>query len=373
MSWRDGMHKIAVLSLIMIGILVGCDTAPSQELRSQRTSTERFTFDDYPQKHIPHSSEEEKSILSIQEQINDCPAGGVLMIPQGTYEEILVIDKPLTLEGYQKDTTILSVISPHNSYAICIKSPGVTIQNLTIQNSGPGLYTTGIKIVSPDTTIRHCHIQNTPVGIALWSDNNHISSCTFTGCTDEGIVLLGSAHQSVSGNKITTCHFAENCDGIELQYAVQTLISNCTFVDNTHAGIDAIREQNNKNQITKCYFENNNGYGIYLAYSQHNFIDNCTLENDDVFFNKVQNITLSHCSAESIRTTYSESVILRHCVIADQSSSSLLPAPAQTSTFAEPPENQHERTCDVLEVLQKTLTRIFSFWQKSTGMRTPIF
>ena len=68
-------------------------------------------------------------------------------------------------------------------------------------------------------------------------------------------------------------NFHENGDGIELQYASDNVITGCEFVANTHAGIDAIGDDNTNNRITYCRFSQNEGYGLYLYGADETQID----------------------------------------------------------------------------------------------------
>ncbi|EMR75194.1 Right handed beta helix region [Thermoplasmatales archaeon SCGC AB-540-F20] len=119
--------------------------------------------------------------------------------------------------------------------AVKITVAGVKLSGFSISNDGPGLYTTGVKIIASQTAIEDCTVFDTPVGIAVWSSKNTISNCIFYGCEDEGIAFLGSATSNCNDNLVTNCVFYDNCDGIELQYSSNNVISYCEFYDNTHA------------------------------------------------------------------------------------------------------------------------------------------
>jgi parallel beta-helix repeat protein len=218
--------------------------------------------------------------LNIQETINQAASGSTLQIPAGTYPEILTIDKPLTLIGQGATQTLIHPMSRTNGYAIQITAPGVTLNGFDISNMGSGLYSTGVKISAPHTTIQHCTIHDTPVGVAVWSNDNLISDCEFQHCSDDGAVLLGTTTTTCTRNNIRDCTFINNCDGIELQYASQNMITHCEFSENTHAGIDAIISSNDKNTFSQCTFNGNFGFGVYLAGSSCNTIAECDFTND---------------------------------------------------------------------------------------------
>ena len=124
--------------------------------------------------------------INIQEAIDNEPEGTTIFIKNGIYNEILYIDKKINLIGENKDNTIILSESMQNRYSICLNSPNVKLENLSIKNSGPGLYCSGIKITAPNTQINDCFIYDTPVGIAIFTSYNTINNCEFYGCSDEG-------------------------------------------------------------------------------------------------------------------------------------------------------------------------------------------
>jgi parallel beta-helix repeat protein len=217
---------------------------------------------------------------SIMDAIDNAQSDYTIFIKKGEYSEIINIKKQINLIGEDRENTLINTISTTNKYAINIGASGTKIQHLTIKNSGPGIYTSGIRITASNTEINNCKIFETPIGIAIWTSNNVIKNCIFEGCKDEGIALLGTSNSQCNNNKILNCIFQENCDGIELQYASKNTIENCEFYNNTHSGIDAICSQNNENIISNCKIINNNVHGIYFSSSSNNKIVDCTIANN---------------------------------------------------------------------------------------------
>jgi len=218
--------------------------------------------------------------ITIQEAIDNALENSIIYVKNGEYSEVLDIDIFIELIGENKDKTIINPISEENKYAIKIGAPNIKIEQFTIQNGAPGLYTTGIKISAKNTLVESCNIINTAVGIAVWTSENQIKNCDFRYCKDEGIALLGSKKNQCNNNIISNCIFYDNCDGIELQYSKQNKIINCKFFDNTHTGIDAIAKQNNDNIISNCEIKDNAVHGIYFSASSNNQIINCIIENN---------------------------------------------------------------------------------------------
>jgi len=236
--------------------------------------------------------------VKIQEAIDNAKTGSTVYVKNGEYAEVIEIDKKLTLIGESKEGTIINPLSKKNKYAIILSASGCTIETLTIKNRGPGIYTSAIRITADNNKIVDCDILDTPVGITVWSSNNIIDGCYFSGCEDEGIALIGGTHFKCDNNKIKNSVFFNNGDGIELQFSSGNIISDCKFYDNTHAGIDAIRESNNGNIISNCEIYDNGVYGIYFASSDDNQIIDCK-----IYANKIDNIFNRNSNNNNVTTS----------------------------------------------------------------------
>lgn len=247
---------------------------------------------------------------SIQEAINVSSIGSTIYVKEGTYNEIITINKEINLIGEDRETTIIKSESKKNGYAVKITSSGVKISGFSIQNEGPGLYTTGIKIIASQATIEYCNIFDTPVGIAVWSSKNTISNCTFWGCEDEGIAFLGTVNSNCNNNLVTNCEFYDNCDGIELQYSSNNVISHCTFYNNTHAGIDAIGSSNNNNEISSCNLYDNDVFDIYLSRSSGNNIARCSFSENKIKMTPSAGNTITECNLDVFYSINGSSSIL---------------------------------------------------------------
>jgi len=232
---------------------------------------------------------------TIQEAVDNAPEGTTVLVKAGKYNETIDIKKAIYLIGENKETTIINSISEKNKYALRLGAPGAMVKNLSITNGAPGLYSTGIRMSASKTEIYNCNIYNTPVGIVAWTSDNIIDNCSFWGCKDEGIALIGSQHSKCNNNTITNCTFYDNCDGIELQYSSNNTIDNCEFFRNTHAGIDAIASSNNDNTISNSKIHDNAVHGIYLSGSSRNKITACSISR-----NTDGNVVMSKNSLDNI-------------------------------------------------------------------------
>ena len=250
------------------------------------TAAQNNTFPSSDKILIVVDQKGDKGYRNLEEALKNATFNSTIYIKEGIYDDVLEIEKPVTIIGAGINRTIIKPLSGKNKYAIHIKCPNVIIKNMTITNKGKGVYTTGIKITSIKNKVENVLIKNVPVGIALWSSNNKILNTTFQNNTDEGIAFLGTKQKPLTNNEIINCRFIKNCDGIELQYSTNNKIINCSFFNNTHDGISMITQKNNNNLIKNCTIQNNNVHGIYIQKnSWGNQIVNCFITK-----NKEENI-----------------------------------------------------------------------------------
>lgn len=259
--WKDQQKRITIGLILMIVLCVFPLKASC--ISHQSNSENIFVY--------PHQD--------VQQIIDAAPAHSTLIFQNGTFSQSFQILKPLTLRGSSKASTMFRIETKPNNPAITISSKHVTLSNLTITNPADGLYTTAIRIDEEYIHIKDCHITNTPIGIAIWDNHTRISNCTFSNCSDEGILFISTSISTSQSNIVTNCLFINNCDGIELQHSSNNRITHCTFLNNSHAGIDGICDNNNNNTISFCTFKSNKAYDIYFASSLHNQIRGCDVEN----------------------------------------------------------------------------------------------
>ena len=293
-------RKKLLIALILLPIFLVAEITISAEINPQDVEeSNNINYNSYGT-IVVDINDYDAPYKSIQEAIDDAKIGSTILVRKGEYSEIIIINKEINLIGEDKKLTFINPESNKNGYAIKISTSGVKLSGLSISNLGPGLYTTGVKIIAPQTTIEDCNVFDTPVGIAVWSSNNIILNCTFNGCEDEGIAFLGSSYSDCNNNLVKNCEFYDNCDGIELQYSSNNVIIDCDFYDNTHAGIDAIGSSNNDNIISDCYLGNNEVFGIYLSKSSNNEISGCTIEGNQFMMQSVEDTIIKDSEVESL-------------------------------------------------------------------------
>ena len=149
----------------------------------------------------------------IQDLIDDASPGDTIYIPSGTYYENIVINKPISLIGEDRDTTIID--GGESGTVVSIFSDGVNLEGFTVQNSGDGSYGyyAGICIQSNFNTIKNNTISNNRDGILLFDfySNNNITSNIISNNEWNAIVFCAfNNYNTITYNTISNHIFGIN-------------------------------------------------------------------------------------------------------------------------------------------------------------------
>ncbi|MCK5631643.1 right-handed parallel beta-helix repeat-containing protein [Candidatus Bathyarchaeota archaeon] len=218
--------------------------------------------------HVPYDQ------ATIQEAVDAADPGDTIIVHSGIYNESIVIDKELVLDGVDQTAVI---DGEGTGTVINVNSSNVVVKNFTIQNAGgdwsqrdSGIYARDMEFCYFESN----HIENCRLGIYLWmSSHIEVASNTLIGNV-EGLRLDGSSNNSISYNTI-----AENDWNLVLSSdSRQNDVKGNHVANGTYSGIHIQMWSNNNtiygNKIENC------GTGVLLSQSNNNtlyhnsFIDN---------------------------------------------------------------------------------------------------
>jgi len=211
---------------------------------------------------------------TIQDAIDNANNGDTVYVYNGTYYEIVVLDKSLNLFGEDKNNTVIN--SKHTGDVISITVGSTTISGFHILNGGNyGLYLAE----SDNNEIINNKITNSNGGIELYySNHNEIHSNIICDNAEEGIYLYCSHQNSIFENYIY-----RQGEGIELIRSDGNHISyNSIFNHNYNPyedwakGIFISGSNSNNVVYNKLY---NNEIGISIEYSNENNVSQNELSN----------------------------------------------------------------------------------------------
>ena len=186
------------------------------------------------------------NFTKIQDAINAADHGDIIYVYNGTYHEHVVVNKSVSIIGKDRVRTIVD--GSGSKSVITVTANNVTVQNLTIMNSGTSQYDSGVFITN--------------------SIGNNIAQNNITRSND-GIRLNFSSSNIVSDNIM----FLNYYGGVFLHSSDDNLISNNRIYSNNYA-IYLYSSRNNvlfRNTLTS------NFYGIYFYSSNDNVASSNTV------------------------------------------------------------------------------------------------
>lgn len=192
----------------------------------------------------------------LQDAIDNAPAGSKIELPAGVYKGNIVIDKPLIIDGINQKAVIYGDGVGH---VILVTSSSVTLQNLTIKNSGDQHTSVDSAIAvknANDISILNNHIEDTLFGIDFEQVNRSTIKGNFIKSKDVDLGLRGDAirlwysNENVleknhiyksrdmvvwysSGNRIVENHGEECRYSLHFMYAGKNLVRDNFFEKNS--------------------------------------------------------------------------------------------------------------------------------------------
>ncbi|PHQ64958.1 MAG: nitrous oxidase accessory protein [Sulfurimonas sp.] len=211
----------------------------------------------------------------LQETIDKAPFGATLKLPAGIYKGNIVINKPLTIVGNDKDVII---DGGGVGKVITINSSNVTLKNLTIRNSGKKMYQLDSAIFinkSKNSEISNCKILNSLYGIdMLMVEDSNISNNFITsydndiGLRGDAIKIWHSHNNTISNNTI------DNVRDVTINYSDNNKILN-NLVTNSRF---ALQVDHSKNNIIKDNRFRYNSVSLMLMMTQNTKITNNSIQ-----------------------------------------------------------------------------------------------
>ncbi len=193
----------------------------------------------------------------LQEAIDNAPEGSILKLPKGVYKGSIVIKKPISIIG-KEDGVIID--GEGTGTVVEIKSPYVTLKNLTITGSGDRHENidAGIKLSdSRHSEISNCKVLDSLFGIDVAMTNNSIVSNNYITSKDLDLGLRG--------------------DGLRLWYSNDNIVKNNKVVKSR----DMVVWYSHGNEISENFGEYNR-YSLHFMYAGKNFVRNNTYQYNSV-------------------------------------------------------------------------------------------
>ena len=188
---------------------------------------------------------------TIQEAVNASSSGDTVFVWNGTYNENIVIDKPLSLVGENPLNTIVD--GNKTGVVICLNSGNVNVSGFTIKDGGSS-------------------------GLYIWDGHDcNVHNVIIMNNSDEGIACVNS-YNCIFEN-LTTSH---NTHGIYFGGTYDSKITNVTISDNN---VGIYLTMSGRSLIVNNVIQEND-VGVYLK-GEHTFYHNGSLCGYYLFFSSI--------------------------------------------------------------------------------------
>jgi len=204
---------------------------------------------------------------SIQEAVNAAHTGDTILVYPGTYNESLVIDRSLTLEGIAGPGGRPLVISDTGDAGVTITSEGVLVSTLAFKSSLPQM----ISIEAPYTVIRNCSMEHdtpadTPVVIIGERTSHCVIEANHIMADGNGISFSNVENVSITENVVNGAYGGKFC-AIELFFDTAGTYPSNRVIGNILSGNDygiSIDAENDQSLLTYTHVEDNEVSGNAL-------------------------------------------------------------------------------------------------------------
>ena len=213
---------------------------------------------------------DEFHVKTIQEGINNASTGDTVFVYDGQYNENVIVNKTVDLEGNDRDNTIIHGVNGSDN-TVLVTSNWCNISEFTIENGGS--LSGGIKVMADHCTIFDSIIDdNTDIGIFVQSsDYTFIHDNSFTE-NNQGIYLYQSDHTTISLNDIMNNYV----NGILSLFSDYNDILSNSIKSNSRVGI-WLNNDCDENTINNNTVISNGEEGIRLWLSDDNTISENTV------------------------------------------------------------------------------------------------
>jgi len=192
----------------------------------------------------PWLGTQEHPYQHIQDGVENAEPDSTVYVYSGIYSENVEINKRITLQGENKNTTIID--ADGSGSAIEITANYVNIRGFTSQNSGPSMPepippSAAIRLCADHCTIAENIITNNDYGMVIHDgEHNYILNNMITNNEYKGLYLVCSSHNIITGNTMSQ----NNEVGLEVYCNIipgtsgDNHIYHNNFMDNTENALD---------------------------------------------------------------------------------------------------------------------------------------
>lgn len=246
----------------------------------------------------------------ITSAVKAAQPGDTIMIEAGVYQEGVIVDKPITLIGKDKDVVILGNMRTEAD---------VTLQNIKFTTNNAENVNYGLHIQYDTANVQQCEF-NKIVGYGIYIDKQakleakslHISEVIRgimleqdASCRIEDSVMMNNEQHGLMMENRSTA-YVKRCllTGHKYPSIFAGNESELTVVEskiqaNEHRGVDT---EKSKAVFQNCEFFNNEGAQLYFSSESEIALKDCTFQSEKEethgIYSTESNVTIDHCTVK---------------------------------------------------------------------------
>ena len=227
----------------------------------------------------PWDGSKDHPYKTINDAIEKAYPWWTVFVYSGTYNEKIIINKTINLDGENKENTIID--GNGADVVVYIQAPDVRVSGFTIQNSGTNRLNSGIRTLSlnSNATIKNCILQDCDVGLYLnyaHAKSGNIIHDNIIRNNRVGVFATWANNNNFSNNKI----YGNSEHGIELEAVRTSSFTSNEIFDNSGCGL-YLHGASNENIIDSNNFTTNS-QGIKIKESKNNIIKSNNFINNNI-------------------------------------------------------------------------------------------
>jgi parallel beta-helix repeat protein len=196
--------------------------------------------------------------FTLAKAVSDADPGDRILVRPGTYEQGLVLDKPLEIINEGKTEEV--IVQAHGANALAFRTTLGRIVNITLRQLGGGDYF-AVDIVQGRLNIEGCHIESVSLaGISVHGTEADpvIRNNRIRGCLKSGVVMFDHARGTLEENDIAE----NNGFGVVIRDGANPVLRSNNIHNNEQGGV---MTDGSLGRIEDNAISGNNGEGVVVA------------------------------------------------------------------------------------------------------------
>ena len=245
----------------------------------------------------------------IQAAIDAAIPGDRIEVYSGTYQESLVINKPIVLKGIDSGSG-LPRVETENGPAITLKADGIVLEGFWAKSASGWTEDAGILVLSNNNVIRNNMASGNGNAGMLFQEchNNTIAGNVALANSREGLSLKNCSRNILQGNQVK-----ENKYGLKLVNSQGNEVLGNSFLQNRY---EAIYMQNCQSNLIEGNYAGSNDGGLIMDTCR----DNIVQKND--FVGNVKGISVSYLDVSKGIKSQGKGVVISYNSMPSEESAS---------------------------------------------------